>query len=126
MAPVVDVELRNGEWWEARYDPTEGIGDPGNIVNEIVAFIPGGLLVLRVEAVPPDYPLDLDPVRTARAIFELEGVDGDRTRLSVSGVGYGEGEEWDRIYQVGVYGNQASLQQLHKRISSGPRDWAGR
>ena len=94
----------------------------------LVLFVslPGRLLVLRVEAVPPDYPLDVDLVRTARAIFELEGVEGDRTRLSFSGVGYGEGEEWDRIYQVGVYGSQASLQELHRRISSGPKGWGGR
>lgn len=123
MAPVVGVELRNGGRWEASYDPTKEIGDPGNIVNEIVAFIPGRLLVLRVQAAPPDYPLDLDLVRAARAVYELEPLDDGRSRLRVSGVGYGTGEEWDRIYQIGLSGNRASLEELHKRISSGPRDW---
>ncbi len=126
MAPVVGVELRNGGRWEASYDPTKEIGDPGNIVNEIVAFIPGRLLVLRVQAAPPEYPLDLELVRAARAVYELEPLDDGSTRLRVSGVGYGTGEEWDRIYQIGLYGNRASLEELHKRISSGPRDWGPR
>ena len=126
MAPVVEVELRNGGRWEASYDVSKRIGDPGNIVNEVVAYVPEKLLVLRVESAPPGYPLDLDLVRSTRAIFELEPVEGDRTRLSVTGVGYGGGTEWDTIYRVGLAGNRASLLQLHERIMSGPTDWTQR
>jgi hypothetical protein len=79
--------------------------------------------VLRVQSAPPDYPLNLELVRTTRAIFELEAVESMRTRLTITGVGYGNGEDWDSIYRVGLYGNQASLLQLHERIDSGPTDW---
>jgi uncharacterized protein YndB with AHSA1/START domain len=124
MAPVVEIELRNGGRWEASYDPTQEIGEPGNIINEVVAFIPGRLLVLRVDRAPRDYPLELELVRETRAIFELESLDDQRTRLTVSGVGYGSGSAWDSIYRVGLYGNRASLAELHKRIETGPRSWA--
>ena len=126
MAPVVEVELRNGGRWEASYDVSKRIGDPGNIVNEVVAYVPEKLLVLRVESAPPGYPLDLDLVRSTRAIFELEPLERDRTRLSVTGVGYGGGTEWDTIYRVGLSGNRASLLQLHERIMSGPTEWTQR
>ena len=41
----------------------------------------------------------------------------------MSGVGYGTGSAWDSIYRVGLYGNRASLAELHKRIEAGPRSW---
>jgi len=126
MAPVVEIELRNGGRWEASYDATRQSGDPGNIVNEVLAFIPERLLVLQVRSAPPDYPLNLSLVQSARAVFELEPIDAGRTRVSVTGVGYGTGPEWDAIYSAGIYGNRVSLIQLQERIESGPTDWASR
>ena len=43
--------------------------------------------------------------------------------MTLTGTGYGEGPEWDRIYTFGLWGNRQTLAELHKRIENGPVDW---
>jgi hypothetical protein len=44
---VARIDLRTGGEIESSYDPKAKIGDPNNIKNQIVTFIPDHLLVIR-------------------------------------------------------------------------------
>ena len=42
IAPVMEIDVRNGGLWEASYDKTKKIGEPGNIINEFLCVVPNG------------------------------------------------------------------------------------
>src|SRR5215472_5088211 len=45
--PVANVELKIGGSIEGSYDASAQLGNPGNIKNQIVAYVPDRLLVIR-------------------------------------------------------------------------------
>ena len=123
LAPVVEIDFSNGGRWEASYDKSKKIGDPGNIVNEIICIVPKEMYVLRVRSVPDNFPFDAEKAYQARSVVQFEKVGKDRTKLILTGAGYGEGPEWDRLYSFGVRGNSYTFRELHKRIENGPVNW---
>jgi hypothetical protein len=52
-APVAAIDFRIGGHWEASYNPAGHLGDPGNILNEVVAYLPGRMLTIRIARTPP-------------------------------------------------------------------------
>lgn len=123
MAPVVEVDFSNGGLWEASYDKNKKIGDPGNIVNEIICIVPKEMFVLRVRKVPDDFPFDEKLIYKARSVHQFEKVGKKRTKVTMTGTPYGEGPEWNRLYNFFVWANRYTFLELHKRIENGPVDW---
>ncbi len=123
MAPVVEVDFSTGGRWEVSYDKSKKVGDPGNIINEIVCIVPKEMYVTRVRQVPDNFPFDPELVFQGRSVLQFEEVGENRVKLTLTGTGYGEGPEWDRIYNFGLWGNRVTLRDLHKRIENGPVDW---
>ena len=123
MAPVVEIDFSNGGRWELSYDKSKKIGDSGNIINEIICIVPKEMYVLRVRQVPDGFPFDAEKIYAARSVVQFEKVGKDRTKLILTGAGYGAGPEWDRLYNFFVRANSYTFVQLHKRIENGPVDW---
>lgn len=123
VAPVAAIDFGVGGRWEASYDPGADIGDPGNIVNEVIAYLPGEMLAIRVAQAPPDFPYP-DLIRRVSTVIELEPVGSDRTRVVTTMVGWGAGPAWDRLYGTFERDNAIVLRRLRKRFRSGPIDWA--
>ena len=123
IAPVMEIDVRNGGLWEASYDKTKKIGEPGNIINEFLCVVPMEMYVVRVLEVPDNFPFDRDRMLQVRSIFQFEEVGPDRVELTFTSTGIGEGPEWDKIYNFGLWGNRLTLAELHKRIENGPVDW---
>ena len=123
MAPVVEIDFSNGGRWELSYDKSKKIGDPGNIINEIVCIVPKEMYVMRVRGVPDNFPFDAEKMYQVCSVVQFEKAGEDRTKLTLTCVGYREGPEWDRLYNFFVRGNSYTFAQLHKRIENGPVDW---
>lgn len=122
VAPVAHIDFRVGGRWEASYDPAAEIGDPGNIVNEVLAYLPGEMLSIRVLEAPPDFPHP-DVIRQVSTVIQMEPVSPDRTRLVISMVGWREGPAWDTIHDAFERDNAIVLRRLRERFRSGPVDW---
>ncbi len=123
VAPVSAIDLRIGGDIEASYDPAAKIGDPDNIRNRIVAYVPQHLLSFRNVQAPKALrhrELFGDIVTTV----EIEGLGAARTRVSLTAVGYGQGEGFDFLFRHFEWGNAYSLNELKKRFETGPIDWA--
>jgi len=123
LAPVVEVDFSNGGRWIASYDKTKKIEDPGNIVNEIVCIVPKEMYVLRVRQVPDNFPFDEKKMYEGRSVMQFEKLGKKRTKLTLTGTGFGEGREWDKLYNFGLRANKFTFLELHKRIENGPVDW---
>lgn len=122
MAPVALIDFRAGGIWEASYDPNAKIGDPGNIRNEVLAYVPMKMIVVRVVRTPPSFPHP-DVAKSVWTVLEFEDLGFNRVRVSSSMVGWRSGPEWDQIYNFFERGNAQVLSELQKRFVEGPKKW---
>jgi uncharacterized protein YndB with AHSA1/START domain len=121
--PVAAVDFRPGGIWESSYRLDGRIGDPGNIKNRILSYLPLRMLSIQAIQAPPNFPHP-ELLPEIFTVFESEELGPASTRVTVSMVEYREGEGYDVLYRHFERGNAWSLQQLRKRFVEGPVDWA--
>jgi len=121
--PVTHIDFRNGGIMESSYSLDGKIGVSDNIKNEIVAYLPERLLAMRNVHVPKGAPFNPALIATIRTIFAFEDLGNGKTRVTESGVGYGEGAGYDSLYQTFRDGNAAEMVSLARSFASGPVDW---
>jgi uncharacterized protein YndB with AHSA1/START domain len=117
-APVAVVDFRLGGVIEAAYDPQGRIGAPGNIKNQIVAYVPQRMLALRNVQAPPKLPFDAATFQKIHTVNFFEPITKNRTRITVSQPGFGEGPVYDGVYKFFAAGNRWSLEQLKKTLEA--------
>jgi uncharacterized protein YndB with AHSA1/START domain len=108
--PFAVIDFRVGGIIETNYLATARLGQPDNIKNQVVAFIPGRMMALRNVQAPPTFPYPKEFAATA-TVFELRP-DGAGTRVVVTGVGYGEGPAYDWLLDKFKEGDAWTLDQL--------------
>lgn len=122
-APVAHVTMGNDGMIEASYLMSSKIGDPENIRNQIVAYVPEHLLILHNAHVPKGGPFKQEVIDKIRTVIELQDLGNGRTRVIESGVGYGEGADFDSMYAHFRDGNAEEFSTLAQTFLSGPVDW---
>ena len=122
-APVAHVTLANDGMIEASYSLSAKIGDPDNIRNRIVAYVPERVMVLANDHAPKNAPFDAAAFQSIRTVIEFQAVDKTHTRVTESGVGYGDGAAYDGVYKHFVRGNTYEFALLVQRFRTGPVDW---
>ncbi len=110
-APVARVDLRNGGAIEQGYDPQAKLGGPNTIHHSIITYLPERLLVLRNISTPPGLP-GAELYRQIVQIVSLEPLGEDRTRVTLSHSGYGQGAGYDGLYRFFTQGNTGYLAAL--------------
>lgn len=121
--PMAHVTPGNGGMIEASYRPTSKVGDPENIRNRMVVYWPNHLLVLHNEHAPKNGPFKQEIIDKIRTVIEFQDLGDGRTRVIESGVGYGEGPDFDSMYAHFRDGNAEEFALLAKSFVSGPVDW---
>lgn len=122
VAPVAAIDLEVGGRWEASYDRDARIGDPGNIVNEILAYLPGEMLSIRVRRAPPDFPFP-EEVKELWTVIQFDEAGPERTRVTETMLGWEEGRAWDALYAAFERDNATVFRRLRERFRTGPVDW---
>jgi len=118
--PVAAIDFRLGGTVEASYLPGGRIGDPQNIRNAFIAYIPGRLLVFRNVQAPDGLPGKAEYPRTVKTI-EFTPLGPGRTRVTVSGMGFAAGEGFDRLYAFFAAGDGEMLVTLKTAMEAGPK-----
>lgn len=119
---VAQVDLRTGGAIEASYDPKAKIGDPNNIKNQIVTFIPDHLLVIRNIQAPEGFAGKGEFQKTV-TIIEFTPLDGGaKTRVRLTNTGYGDNPEAQKVFGHFEWGNAYTLAELKKRFEKGAID----
>ena len=121
--PVAFVDFRRGGTIETSYDPNAKAGDPANIRHQVLSYLPGEMLSIRVIQTPPQFPFQ-ELMDGMWAVFTFEDVGEGRTKVTSAGAGYLEGEGYDTLYDFFETGNATSLQQLQQMLREGPVDWS--
>lgn len=122
-APVAQVDFRLGGIIETSYNPDATPGTPGNIRNEIIAYVPQRMYAIRNVQAPPKTAFDVPTFQSLHTVILIEPLDAARTRVSTIQPGYRSGDPWDTVYKHFAWGNAWTLEQLKTRFEKGPVDW---
>jgi len=117
--PFAAVDFRVGGIVETNYRSDAHIGQPDNIKNQVVAYVPGRLVVLKNVQAPPSFPYPKEFATTV-TVFELRPEGANATRVTVSGVGYGEGPAYDWLLEKFKEGDAWSLKALANSYARKP------
>lgn len=119
LAPVVDVDLRLGGRMEASYDPKAKIGDTTTIRQEILAYLPEQMIAFHNVQAPPGFAHD-DLFHQVVTVLMFEDAGVGRVRVTCAEVGYGNGKDWDQLYDFFRAGNAFVLEKMKAHLESGP------
>ncbi len=114
IAPVVQINLREGGEIITNYDEQKTIEDPSSIHIPIINYLPNELITLRVllnsnfkEEVVKDH-------KNLQEIIQFISVGKNKTKIISSMIGWGNGKDWDTTYDFFVTGNVWTYEQLCK------------
>ena len=119
---AVPVAWMDGDLLETSYTPGASRGDPSTIRQQIVARIPGRLLVFRTTKAPEGFP-DFETFRQMVHVLEVEPVGADETRVRLTSSGYPDTDAGRQLLGFFRDGNRVSISRLRQRFVSGPLDW---
>jgi len=122
VAPVASIDLKVGGIWEASYNRQAVLGDPANIKNEIMSFLPMEMLSIRIVQTPPDFP-NPELVKRLWTVIQFQEVEAERVRVVITMLGWPKGSESDEVYDLFNRGNAYTLFQLYRRFTEGPLRW---
>jgi hypothetical protein len=116
-APVARIDLRQGGTMEESYDPKGRLGDPENIRHEIIAYVPGRVLVIRNTNAPTRLP-GRDFYNKVVSIIEVQDLGPGHSRLVVSQTGYAQGADFDKLYRFFHEDNAWLMEALKTELES--------
>ena len=120
LAPAVWIDLRPGGRWETGHTAGAVQGEQGNIVNEVLAYVPNEVLAVRVVQAPPTF-VHPEIAKQLSTVYQLQAIDDRRTRLTVSMVGWPSGAAADSVYHFFERGNAFTMRRLQQRFAKSTR-----
>lgn len=121
--PVAFVDFRVGGDIETSYNPAARAGDPGNIKNRVLAYLPGRMMAFQAVQAPPGFP-NPELLPSMWSVAEIEPLANGGTRVRLTGLGYARTAGHDRLFAFFKSGNATSLEWLRESLEQGPIDWA--
>ena len=114
---MAEIDLRVGGMIEASYDAKAKPGDPENIRNRILAYLPDRLLVIRNEQAPKGLPGREAFARTVTMV-EFQPLGPKSSRVVVTNAGYGADPDSAAAYRHFEWGNAYTLDALKKHFET--------
>jgi uncharacterized protein YndB with AHSA1/START domain len=118
FAEKANIQLALGGPYEIQFDPKdERSGTKG---LKILSFAPDEMISFQWNA-PPEMP----EVRNGGTwvVVQMRPEGPDRTHVTISHLGWKEGEQWDQAYLHFIEGWSELINRLRQRFTSGPIDW---
>lgn len=112
-----EVDFRTGGIIETGYAADAAAGAPGNIHNQIVAYVPGRMLAIRNVKAPPGFPHAAEYAETA-TVMELEPLGAEGARLTLTATGFAPGPAYDVLYGFFHAGNGQTLEILRDSFAA--------
>ena len=121
FAPEDTVELRVGGPYEIYFDRAVPYGLRGSDDCRILSFLPREMLSFEWNA-PPQFGRLRD--KRTRVVVQLYSVEPAKIKVALSQLGWGEGADWDKVFDYFERAWSHVLNNLQKRFEDGPLDWS--
>lgn len=115
------VELRPGGPYEIYFLLDKPYGRQGSEECRILSFLPQKMLSFEWNA-PPHFG-ELRQKHT-QVILHFDQITTELVKVTFDQLGWGKGEEWDKLYEYFDKAWEHVLNNLKKRFESGPIDWS--
>jgi uncharacterized protein YndB with AHSA1/START domain/uncharacterized protein YciI len=109
-----NVELRVGGPYEVYFNMEVPYGQRGAEGCKVLSYLPREMLSFEWNA-PPSFG-ELRNQHT-RVVLQFEQIDSGKTRVTFSQVGWGSGEEWDKLYDYFDKAWSSVLTNLQSRFA---------
>jgi uncharacterized protein YndB with AHSA1/START domain len=121
FTPDCKINLVPSGEYEMYFMPGAPAGQKGGEGCRILAIEPEKMLSFTWNA-PPQFPKIRKQYTTV--VLRFEKLTDDRTTVSLTQVGWGESEEWQKVYHyfLGAWG-KVVFPRLKYRFAKGPIDW---
>jgi uncharacterized protein YndB with AHSA1/START domain len=122
FAPSCKINLVPSGEYEMYFMPGAPAGQKGGEGCRILAIEPEKMLSFTWSA-PPQFPKIRKQYTTV--ILRFEKLTDDRTTVSFTQIGWGESEEWQKVYHYfqNAWG-KVVFPRLKQRFAKGPIDWS--
>lgn len=120
FAPQANLRLELGGPYEILFNLEQPPGLQGSEGCRVLSYLPHSMLSFEWNA-PPIYP-DLRGQHTWVVLQFAETPEG--VRVELSHLGWGEGGDWDAVYDYFVGAWRLVLARLEHRFAVGPLDWS--
>lgn len=122
-APNAWVDFRLDGIIETSYRRDARQGDPANIRNRVIAYLPMRMFAIRNLQAPPNAAFDVPTFQSLHTVVMVDATGPRSTRVTFAQPGYKAGEPFDSVFRHFAAGNGWTLEQLRKRFIDGPVDW---
>ena len=113
---LAEVDLRIGGTIRSRYRSDGTLGDAETIENVILAYEPPRMLAIKIQKPPQTFPFK-EAWKNTWTVLTLTPLDGGRTLLRASSLGFGTDEESVAMRRFFEAGNQQTIGLLQKRFA---------
>lgn len=117
------IELAIGGAYEIYFILENPYGLKGSEDCRVLSFLPMEMLSFEWNA-PPEFG-ELRGQHT-RVILQFQELESSKVRVILSQLGWGRGEDWDRLYEYFDKAWGYVLNNLKKRFIQGPIDWSSK
>jgi uncharacterized protein YndB with AHSA1/START domain len=114
------IELRVGGPYEIYFSMDAPEGQRGSEGCHVLTFVPNEVLSFEWNA-PPSFAELRDVKRWV--VIQLEPIDGNRTHLTLTDLGFGEGPQWEEVRRYFERAWNIVLTRLEQRIATGKALW---
>jgi uncharacterized protein YndB with AHSA1/START domain len=116
-----NVELAVGGPYEIYFDLEKPYGSRGSEDCKVLSYLPTEMLSFEWNA-PPEFG-ELRGMHTI-VVLQFQEVGPGQVKVILSQLGWGKGEEWDKLYDYFDKAWSWVLGNLKKRFVAGPIDWS--
>ena len=118
FAQKAKIGLRIGGPYEIQFDPNDETSGTKGL--KILSYSPERMISFQWNA-PPEMP----EVRKGGTwvVVEMRPLGRDRTRVTVTHLGWKQGAEWDQAFVHFQQGWGQLMKRLERRFTDGPIDW---
>ena len=122
-APFVRLDFRVHGTWESSYNPEAQPGDPRNIINEVLCFLPMQMLCIRIAQTPPGFP-DPEVGKKLWTVIQLQPLGEKQVSVTSTMLGWEGVDQSHPVFQLFYRGNASTMGWLQERFERGPRQWS--
>lgn len=122
MAPTVHMELKTGGVFDSNYHVGAKLGDPGTIHNQVLNYVPMEMFSIKV-GLTDQFPQRPREAGTLFAVLTLKDAGSNQALVTISMLGWGQGDDWDLVYHHFDRGNSYTMAELARRFEQGPFTW---
>jgi uncharacterized protein YndB with AHSA1/START domain len=113
---LVEIDLHVGGTIRSRYRADGTLGDEETIENVILAYEPPTMMAIQIQKPPKTFPFK-EAWKHTWSVITLSPVEGDKTHIRISSLGYGTDEESLAMRRFFEFGNQLTLENIQKHFT---------